>query len=151
MKVIPPLLGLLNFTPLALCGSSQAWTCLKQSSKGSHDSLRKIHGKFNDLFGESPLSLDIDQCYVAECEGAYFGICNWDTSTDRKDKKKIQENPGVRDKVKDIDPGAQIQCDWLDEHGALYTYSVGEKPMIADNVATDNKDGKYTLKKCQGG
>ncbi|KAK2811208.1 hypothetical protein FQN50_002305 [Emmonsiellopsis sp. PD_5] len=149
MKFIHPLIGLLTFTPLALCRGPESWTCQTKSSKGSHDSLRKIHGKFNDIFGKGPLSLEIDQCYVAECEGAYFGICNWDPSTDTKNKKKIQENSGVRDKVKDMDPGANIQCDWLDSRAALYTYSVGEIPIIVNSTATNN-DVPYILKKCAG-
>ncbi|KKZ66226.1 hypothetical protein EMCG_08052 [[Emmonsia] crescens] len=51
------------------------WSC-SRSGGGGLSTLQRLHGHFNRKFGSPRLNIASQQCYLIDCEGHYFGVCN---------------------------------------------------------------------------
>ncbi|KKZ61426.1 hypothetical protein EMCG_03939 [[Emmonsia] crescens] len=54
------------------------WKCFQQTGGAGHAQLKKLHKEFNRLFGAARLRVAAGQCYTAQCNGQYFGLCTGD-------------------------------------------------------------------------
>ncbi|KKZ62153.1 hypothetical protein EMCG_00468 [[Emmonsia] crescens] len=60
---------------LATSATAIDWTCNNRGG-GGHDTLKRLHGQFNRLFGTPNLNIASQQCYLVKCYDHYFGVCN---------------------------------------------------------------------------
>ncbi|KKZ61074.1 hypothetical protein EMCG_04318 [[Emmonsia] crescens] len=56
------------------------WEC-GRSDGGGDVILKRLHTQFNKLFGAPRLTMARGQCYIVDCYGHYFGICNLDSTS----------------------------------------------------------------------
>ncbi|KAK2811207.1 hypothetical protein FQN50_002304 [Emmonsiellopsis sp. PD_5] len=110
---------LTSLITLTVPGLNAEWFCREKSGGRGLPGLQQMHGHFNKLFGESRLHCAKKQCYVAECQGSFFGYCNADGAFD------AWERSNDRNIVATTDPGRGKRCTFYPDldSAQYYVYS----------------------------
>ncbi|KAK2782788.1 hypothetical protein FQN52_000611 [Onygenales sp. PD_12] len=132
---------LASLITLTVPGLYAEWLCEEDSGGRGLAGLQIMHSHFNKLFGASRLHCAKKQCYVAECQGSFFGFCNGDGHLG------ATERPNDRNIVATTDPGRGKRCTFFPNlhQPQYYVYSFEEEGDIG---WTDDPHGKVDIRRC---